>query len=106
MTTPNYMKYWWFDPVTKNTYEVDRDRWGKDFSNRDRVLAKTDVGDYEVSTVFLGIDHSHSPDGPPILWETMVFGEDAEYQERYPTYADAARGHVEVVKKLMIGEEL
>jgi hypothetical protein len=32
------------------------------------------IGDAKVSTVFLGLDHSFSEDGPPILWETMVFG--------------------------------
>ena len=27
-----------------------------------------------VSTVFLGLDHNFAQKGPPILWETMVFG--------------------------------
>ncbi len=27
----------------------------------------------KVSTVFLGLDHNFG-DGPPILWETLVFG--------------------------------
>lgn len=33
-------------------------------------------GGIEVSTVFLGMDHAFL-DGPPVLWETMVFAEDA-----------------------------
>lgn len=28
----------------------------------------------EVSTVFLGLDHSWTPGGPPLVFETMVFG--------------------------------
>ena len=32
------------------------------------------VGYYEVSTVFLGLDHSFRPDNP-VLWGTMVFGD-------------------------------
>lgn len=46
-----------------------------------------------VSTVFLGIDHSHLG-GPPVLWETMILGfKNDEYQERYTSKADALAGH-------------
>lgn len=46
-----------------------------------------------VSTVFLGLDHSFGA-GPPVLWETMIFGGDHdEYQERYTSYEDAVEGH-------------
>lgn len=31
------------------------------------------IGEVHVSTVFLGLDHAFMH-GPPILWETMVFG--------------------------------
>lgn len=39
---------------------------------RQRVVARTRVGSCEVSTVFLLLDHSWG-DGPPVLWETMIF---------------------------------
>lgn len=39
-----------------------------------RLVARTDFPGGWVSTVFLGLDHNWRPDGPPILWETMVFG--------------------------------
>lgn len=46
-----------------------------------------------VSTVFLGLDHNWG-DGPPVLWETMIFGGPFnEYQERYRSRLDALRGH-------------
>ena len=32
------------------------------------------AGEILVSTVFLGLDHNWRTNGPPILWETMVFG--------------------------------
>ena len=38
-----------------------------------RFVDHTTVGESEVSTVFLGLDHQFGK-GPPILWETMVFG--------------------------------
>ncbi len=59
-----------------------------------RFLARTEVGDVRVSTVFLGIDHNWSREGPPILWETMVFGgEHDDYCKRYPTPEEAKKGH-------------
>jgi hypothetical protein len=43
--------------------------------------------------VFLGTDHSFG-DGPPLLWETMIFGgKHDEFQERYSNLADAKAGH-------------
>lgn len=39
----------------------------------ERRVALTIFGDFEVSTVFLGLDHNFGEEGPPILWETMVF---------------------------------
>lgn len=55
---------------------------------------------YHVSTVFLGIDHSFRP-GKPLLFETMVFTPDPDwqdYQERYSTWSDAEAGHARIVE--------
>lgn len=50
-------------------------------------------GDVSVSTLFLGLDHSFGG-GPPVLWETMIFGgEHDQYQERYTSREDAIAGH-------------
>lgn len=38
-----------------------------------RRVAVYEKGDVKVSTVFLGLDHNYG-DGPPHIWETMVFG--------------------------------
>lgn len=61
----------------------------------DRTVAKTTIGQYLVSTVFLGLDHQYG-DGPPLLFETMVFGEEdwvEQYMDRYATWEQAERGH-------------
>lgn len=51
-----------------------------------------------VSTVFLGIDHRFLGDGPPILWETRVFGGPHDGLLRHYTRPDTARaGHREVL---------
>ncbi len=51
-----------------------------------------------VSTVLLGLDHNFGPAGPPILFETMIFGgKHNDYQERYATLAEAEEGHERAV---------
>jgi hypothetical protein len=67
--------------------------WVKWFEKADRHLGKDTIGDVKVSTVFLGMDHSFGH-GPPLLWETMVFGgKYDEEQERYSTKEAAVAGH-------------
>lgn len=74
----------------------------KDPANR--RVALTTVGDADVSTVFLGLDHSFRLAGPPLLFETMVFGGDLdERQWRYSTWDEAVAGHERVVVGLMLG---
>jgi hypothetical protein len=54
-----------------------------------------------VSTVFLGIDHNFRSEGPPVLFETMIFGGNlSEYQDRYCTWEEAEEGHSEAIKKI------
>lgn len=63
----------------------------------ERRVARDEVGDRTVSTVFLGINHG-LVDGPPVLFETMVFGpEGEEHCQRYSTWEEAAAGHAAVV---------
>ena len=66
-----------------------------------RITSGTDpTVDFRVSTVWLGLNHNHVDDGPPILFETMVFGgtEDQDQtQWRYSTEAEARAGHAEIV---------
>lgn len=46
-----------------------------------------------VSTVFLGLDHRYG-DGPPLLFESMIFGGPLSgEQRRYSTKAEALAGH-------------
>lgn len=72
--------------------------WGKFCEDRSkRRVARTEIGDVTVSTVFLGINHNFV-EGEPILFETMVFGgEHDEYQERCCTWDEAVAMHTRVV---------
>jgi hypothetical protein len=47
--------------------------WFEDSIRTRRVARDAITADIFVSTVFLGFDHGWG-DGPPVLWETMVFG--------------------------------
>ena len=49
-------------------------KWGRWFRDtKNRSVARDKIGDVVISTVFLGVNHALRG-GPPILWETMVFG--------------------------------
>lgn len=74
-----------------------------------RRVAETTEGDFWVSTVFLGIDHSFGDAGPPLFFETMVqntktthwAGPDGEeIQERCETWGEAIAQHERVVEQL------
>lgn len=65
-----------------------------------RIVAQTgDRKVVQVSTVFLGLDHRFGDQGPPPLFETMIFGgEHDEYQERCSTWEEAEAMHTEACK--------
>lgn len=72
-----------------------------------RRVAKTELGGDDdhwagVSTVWLGIDHNFWGDGPPLIFETMVFGggEWDQYWQRYSTEDEAMAGHAAIVEQL------
>ena len=75
--------------------EPDLVAWGSWFVTADRTVARTWLApDVEVSTVFLGLDHAFQPGGPPLLFETMIFGGRLDgHQERFTTWAEAVTGH-------------
>ncbi len=76
-------------------------RFMADMEARRVELTKIDDS-IEVSTVFLGIDHNHSGSGPPVLFETMVFGGPYDdTQDRYCTWEEAESGHAKWVAKAL-----
>jgi hypothetical protein len=66
-----------------------------------RRVALDDINGATVSTVFLGIDHRYGPDGPPVLFETMVFGGPLDQeQERCCTWDEAEMMHARMVERV------
>ncbi|MDO9184491.1 MAG: hypothetical protein Q7W13_00655 [Bacteroidia bacterium] len=96
-------------------YILDKDKNpvpAKDMYQANRLLTDTDrrvalddiiVEDYAititVSTVFLVLDHNHSPKGKPVLFESMIFnGELNQSLDRYRIWKEAGEGHKKMVE--------
>ncbi len=88
--------------------EPDILAWAEWLGKADRHVGETTVefgsAKVLVSTVFLGIDYDFTREGPPVLFETMVFnGAHDGYQERYCSEEEARAGHERIVR--MVKEE-
>lgn len=89
------------DAVGNPVPEPDTRKAAEFFSkDANRIVAQHDVENSRVSTVFLGVDHSHGS-GMPVLWETMVFGGHLDqHQERYTSHEAAVAGHMAILRSL------
>lgn len=82
--------------------------WAKWFETADDErqvdLTVVDIGE-EASTVFTGLEYRLFGDGPPLLFETMVFGGGYDGETwRYSTWDEAEAGHKKVVERVMGGK--
>jgi hypothetical protein len=82
--------------------------WFED-TRKKRIVQQDRIGDFWVSTVFLGLNHNWWGDGPPILFETMVFDRSSHgkyartgAQERYCTWDEALAGHLVLCAELRL----
>ena len=92
-------------PISLRTW-VRLVTWDEEHAHAYRWVAIDEVGPFTVSTVWLGLDHSFFV-GPPLIFETMVFGPGArDEQWRYSTEEDALAGHVQVVNEVRLLEVL
>lgn len=89
----------------KTPVECELMEWVNWFENANekRRVARTELpdGGPVVSTVFLGLDYSFRS-GPPLIFETMAFGEDGDEEgcERTSTWDQAEAAHAAMVEKL------
>lgn len=92
------MMYYVLDD-NKKAIPATLEEWSAMFEKNDRKIAFDVLGDYEVSTVFLGLDHNYFG-GEPLIFETMIFCKDQELDQscwRYSTYEQALVGHQEAL---------
>jgi hypothetical protein len=88
----------------RNPVKVELLTWARQFEKaEDRRVDLTETWNGRVSTVFLGLDHQWG-DGPPLIFETMVFGGTLDQEmERYSTWDEAVRGHAAMVSRVNDG---
>jgi len=95
------------------TYKLDENRnaipcstieWGEQHEQMRRDCTKhvadETIDDKRISTVWLGLDHQWNENGPPLIYETMVFNGDPHeiYCKRYSTWQEAEKGHHRAVQ--------
>lgn len=74
--------------------------WMIMFNQDERIIAKDTLGSCSISTVFLGLDHAF--EGPPLIFETMIFGwRNDEYQTRCSTKEQALEQHQDAILLLL-----
>lgn len=99
-------RYYILDPQ-HNVIQTDMKTcaiWLEDFSNR--YVGWDQLNGLDISTVFLGLDHSFD-NGPPLIFETMIFkhGEPNDlYCERCSTWVEAKAQHTIAIAKVKSGE--
>jgi len=87
------------------------DQWASWFESADRSVKKSratvklegnPLGFVEISTVFLGINRQFG-DGPPLLFETMVFGGPLDGQtDRCSTWEAAEKMHEAMCERVKL----
>lgn len=119
---PSYWpRYYIPDFETHKLREVGMWEWSHWMETADRQVAWTGNERKYVSTVCLGLDHRYFGDGPPLVFETMVFvcpggvheegllkGRPITNEldcERTGSWAAAEAGHKRMVEKHLINAE-
>jgi hypothetical protein len=78
--------------------------WAAWYETADRTVSRAERAGTLVSTVFLGVDHRFRGEGPPLVFETMVFGAGDEdfdgLTRRYATWEEAEAGHREICARV------
>lgn len=76
--------------------------WAHWLESAQRHICIVEVGNSTISTVFLGLDHQYG-DGPPLLFETLVFGGDLDgHMLRCSTWDEAVAQNAEMVGRVTL----
>ena len=96
------MKHYYILDADNRPVVVDVLTWAKWFEvTSNRIVDYTEITSaVHVSTVFIGLDHRFDDSGPPLLFETLIFGGPSDgNMERYSSWDDAVIGHRAMVRK-------
>jgi len=82
----------------RDGHEIDLSEWASELSNN--RIARTKIGDTEVSTVWVGLCHNNYR----LVFETMIFGGPHNGEiNRYSSELNALKGHIATVEALAAG---
>jgi hypothetical protein len=95
------------DCYDRDGNKIDMQRFGELLADpRYKILQQTKLGGLLISTVWIGLDMNFMREGPPIIFESMVFSQDEDDPEalgesvaceRYATEEEAMEGHHRLV---------
>lgn len=99
----------WYDREGRPLDIMSASKLMRDFDYK--VVRQQKIGPFLVSTVWLGLDHNWSNEGPPLIFETMVFDHELDdgwgwgardvdpggWMNRYSTEREAREGHRVIV---------
>jgi hypothetical protein len=95
----------WAEILERKSETIDGDEEGEEAVDGWTRIGSDHVGDVWISTVWLGLNHSYLGDGPPIIFETMVFGGNLDQEQwRYSTPEQARAGHAAAVTLVQLDE--
>ncbi|KKL54171.1 hypothetical protein LCGC14_2268060 [marine sediment metagenome] len=79
--------------------------WASAIESADAVIGNDTIDGQQVSTVWTGLDRRFL-DGPPLIFETMIFGgPHDQYCDRYSNEEAALDGHKRTVAALRDGRD-
>jgi hypothetical protein len=78
----------------KTTKQTDFLTWAMWYERADRTVARTEINNIIVSTVFFGLDFSLGDENVPMLFETMILGGELDGSKvRCSTWEQAEQLH-------------
>lgn len=93
----------WFQAAAQ--LESGDNRVAQDFVDGVKDALGTEI-EIHISTVFLGINHNFTGEGPPIVFESMIFGGVFDRQQRrYATWEEAEQGHIAMLAEVLGSEK-
>lgn len=93
---------WYYDWLGN---PISRDEWARLFGD-ERHVGDDQIGDVHVSTVWIGLNQNFG-EGPPLIFETMVFGGPLDQETwRWPTEAQAREGHQTVLGLVRLEQQV
>lgn len=98
------MSSFYYLDENKNAIPCDCLTWGYQLKSMkdNKHVGDEEINGKRISTVWLGLNHQRDDCEPPLIFETMVFGEDGYmrdiYCERYSTWQEAEEGHKRAVE--------